>query len=41
MSVAEVVSMAMAELLVVLFEDGKAMRQDIQLCLLVVEKRST
>ena len=41
MSVEEVVSMAMARLLVVLFEDEKAMRQDIQLCLLVVEKRST
>ena len=41
MSVAEVVSMAMARLLAVLFEDEKAMRQDIQLCLLVVEKRST
>ena len=41
MSIVEVVSMAMAKLLVVLFEDEKAMRQDIQLCLLVVEKRST
>ena len=39
MSVEEVVSMAMARLLVVLFEDEKAMRQDIQLCLLVVEKK--
>ncbi len=39
MSVAEVVSMAMAKLLVVLFEDEKAMRQDIQLSLLVVEKK--
>ena len=33
--------MAMARLLVVLFEDEKAMRQDIQLCLLVVEEKST
>ncbi len=39
MSVAEVVSMAMAKLLVVMFEDEKAVRQDIQLCLLVVEKK--
>ncbi len=36
-SVADVV--AMAKLLVVLFKDEKAMRQDIQLCLLVVEKK--
>ena len=38
-SVADVV--AMAKLLVVSFEGEKAMRQDIQLCLLGVEERST